>query len=281
VDRLRSKNAESEAATQQAIAAANARLGNPRVPGPPLLSEAQQYLNKLRRNTAVETKSKNAGQLFHDDFRNQIKPTMSLGEANDWKRTWGRNIKWDSAKGDESPKNIKNTIKKKYEESVRGQLEQFVPELKTINPTYANRIEGTPMIKKATKRLTNLDPISLRTSMMISNLLPMVAGGAVGHFGHGSPGAIAAGLLTGAGFSAANSPKVKTELAFLLNNIGNNKAARDFRARPWESKLMPEGLMDLLDSQAVAQGLLQTGRNTKSSEEVKAKKNTRRGRNKR
>lgn len=268
VDRLRSKKAESEAATQQALAAANARLGNPRVPGPPLLSEAQQYLNTLRRNSAVETKSKNAGQNTLDDFRNQMPPTMSLNELHDWKRTHGRNIKWDSAKGDDSPKNIKNTVKKHNEASGRALLEQLVPKLKTINPTYADRIEGTPMIKKATNRLKKLDPLGLSTRMMLSNLLPMAAGGAVGHFGHGSPGAIAAGLLTGAGFSAANSPKFKTELAFLLNNIGNNKAARDFRARPWESKPM---------SELVAQGLLQTGRNTKSSEEVKS----RRGRNKR
>jgi len=190
------------------------------------------------------------------------KPVMNLSDVLENKRQHYDRIDWGKGK----KRKARNEVYSKIAQADKEILEASVPGIKERNAQFGRRLEVKKPLEQATERIGNTQLLSL------SNLLSTGAGGLMAGATTGSPTHMLSGLLGGYLVSQLNSPRFATGLARTLNTVGNNKAARDFRARPWESKPM---------SELVAQGLLQTGRNTKSSEEVKAKKNTRRGRNKR
>ena len=284
--------AEDERALQSSVNKAMNPPGQPPHPGVDAaltFGKAEDYVGAMRPTVSsnmatspAEVNAANRTLNFLKKWREASgKPVMNLSDVLENKRQHYDRIDWRKGK----KRKVVNEIHRKIAQADKEILEANVPGIKERNEQFGRRLEGKKSLEQATERIGNAQLLSL------SNILSTSAGGLMAGATTGSPTHMLSGLLGGYLVSQLNSPRFATGLARTLNTVGNNKVARDFRARPWESKLMPEGLMnsprkmsdlvDLLDSQAVAQGLLQTGRNTKSSEEVKAKKNTRRGRNKR
>jgi hypothetical protein len=225
--------------------------------------KAEEYVGAMRPTVSpnmatspAEINAANRTLNFLKKWREASgKPVMNLSDVLENKRQHYDRIDWGKGK----KRKARNEVYSKIAQADKEILEANVP---GRNAQFGRRLEVKKALEQATERIGNTQLLSL------SNLLSTGAGGLMAGATTGSPTHMLSGLLGGYLVSQLNSPRFATGLARTLNTVGNNKAARDFRARPWESKPM---------SELVAQGLLQTGRNTKSSEEVKS----RRGRNKR
>ncbi len=142
--------------------------------------------------------------------------SVTLEELQNFKKDIYSSEKYKRGVGKASPE-ITSATRKSLARGAKDVIEENIPASKTINPQLGNIAELEPLLEGSSKRIANLDPVGLRTTV------PVIAG-AAGGAAFGNP------LLTALGIGGAvlNSPTVLSKGSILANKLKKRPVGESF-----------------------------------------------------